>query len=83
MNHKTQRRTVRELGGEVFAELRDRFPEEKVRWQVQSEIVDMVMGVLARHVGARIEKDKDLPVEPLSLKAGGLEVVHESEEKFR
>lgn len=60
-----QRRTVRELCGEVFAELRTRFPEEKVHWQVKSEIVDMVMGVLARHAGTRIEMDEDLPVEPL------------------
>jgi hypothetical protein len=58
-------RTVRELGGEIWAELTMRFSEEKVDWQVKSEIVEMVMGVLARYDGFKIKIDEDFPVQPL------------------
>jgi len=58
-------RTVRELGGEIWSELLKAIPEEKLDWRVKNEIVDVVMGVLARHVGDTIGNDDDLPVEPL------------------
>ena len=62
---RASQRTVRELGGEIWAELTMRFSEEKVDWQVKSEITEMVMGVLARYDGVRIKIDKDFPVQPL------------------
>jgi hypothetical protein len=58
-------RTVRELGGEIYSELYQRVADEKVSWQVKAEIVDIIMGVLARHAGSKIENDEGLPVTPL------------------
>jgi hypothetical protein len=58
-------RTVRELGGEIYSELYQRVANEKVSWQVKTEIVDIIMGVLARHAGSKIENDEGLPVTPL------------------
>jgi hypothetical protein len=55
-------RTVRELGGEIWSELLKAVPEEKLDWQTKNEIVDVVMRVLARHVGEVISNDDDLPV---------------------
>lgn len=66
MEHVKDVRTVRELGGEVWTELEYLIPEARLAWQVKGEVVDIVMGVLARHVGAEIENDPDLPVEPLA-----------------
>ena len=57
-------RTVRELGGEVWAELA-RLPEDELPWGARDRIIDVVMGVLARHAGAEIKNDSDLPVTPL------------------
>lgn len=59
-------KTVRELGGEIYSELDQRIADEKVSWQTKTEIVDLIMGVLARHAGSRIENDEGLPVAPLS-----------------
>jgi hypothetical protein len=56
--------TVRELGGEIWAELSS-LPDGELPWQTADRIVDLVMGVIARHVGAAIRNDADLPVEPL------------------
>jgi hypothetical protein len=56
-------RTVRELGGEIWAELSS-IPEGDLRWDVRNAIVDVVMGVLARYAGTVLENDPDLPVEP-------------------
>lgn len=58
-------RTIRELGGEVWSELSQRIPEEDADWKTRGKLVDIVMGVLARHAGKLIENDKDMPVEPL------------------
>ncbi len=55
-------RTVRELGGEIWAELRR---VEGIKWQDLNEAIDIVMAVLARYENTMIVNDKDLPVEPL------------------
>ncbi len=57
--------TIRELGGEIWAELSLRVPETQLSWRAKDAIVDVIMGVLARHEGARILNDRDLPVEVL------------------
>jgi hypothetical protein len=56
--------SVRELGGEVWAELSS-FSDSELDWQIKNRIVDLVMGVVARHAGAAIMNDTDLPVLPL------------------
>jgi len=55
-------RTVRELAGEIWAEMRQ---VEGLDWQVRNRITDVIMGVLARYDGATIVNDRDLPVKPL------------------
>ena len=65
-------RTCRELGGDIFtavARLKGR-PEyaglENVDFADQKLFVDLVMRVLASHVGVTIVQDPDLPVEALN-----------------
>ena len=58
-------RTVRELGGEIWAELEYRVGDE-CDWQVRNKIVELVMTVLARHENTVIINDADLPVKPLT-----------------
>jgi hypothetical protein len=60
-----QVRSVRELGGEIWAELDPRLDALGVPWEAESGVVDLVMAVLARYDGYRIVNDADLPVEPL------------------
>jgi hypothetical protein len=48
--------TVRERGGEIWAELSS-FPDGELPWQIKSRVVDLIMGVVARHVGAAIGND--------------------------
>ncbi len=62
-------RTVREIGGEIWTELHS-IPEGDLRWDVRNAIVDVVMGVLARHAGNVLENDPDLPVQPRPSRAG-------------
>jgi hypothetical protein len=64
---KRKSRTVRELGGEISAELNYAFvhPEEKIPWQLVEAAVDIIMRTLARRVGTTITMDEDFPVEPL------------------
>ncbi len=57
-------KTIREFGGEIAAELL-RLAESELPWQTLPKIVDIVMGVLARHAAVQIENDVDLPVTPL------------------
>jgi len=57
-------RTVRELGGEIWSEFRK---VEGLDWRLQNHLVDIVMGVLARHDGSVIVNDKDLPVAPIPI----------------
>jgi hypothetical protein len=67
-------RTVRELSGELFAEL----SESVTRGEAPSEVIeadrhgvlvawvtDIVLGTLARYEGFLIVNDNDLPVTPL------------------
>ncbi len=65
MRGKQEVRTVRELSGEIWAEVQSRFSNEEIDWRVQGRLADVVMGILARHAGKVIENDRDLPVLPL------------------
>ena len=58
-------RSVRELGGEIWAEMKYRVDEDTVRFDVKHQLADLIMGVLARHIGSEIVDDDGLPVEPL------------------
>lgn len=63
-------RSVRELTGEIWAELQPlRLGPDGPLTGVTPEQIDLVLSttlaVLARHVGARITADPDLPVDPL------------------
>ena len=64
-------RTIRELGGEIWAELQERQLKganpafAKLEPESVNAFIDLTMGVLARHANAMIRNDPDLPVEPL------------------
>ena len=69
------RKTVRELGGEIWAEVTQLQNSEDnstllkdVDFKVTQELCDLVMGVLARHANTMIVNDEDLPVVPLVKK---------------
>ena len=72
VSEKSQnQRTCRELGGDIFtavAQLQGQ-PEYaslgNVDFADQKLFVDLVMRVLASHVGTTIVQDPELPVEPL------------------
>ncbi len=64
-------RTVRELGGEIWEEI-TRIQNSgassliaRTDSDTTNELIDLVMGVLARRVEFTIVNDADLPVEPL------------------
>lgn len=57
--------SVREIGGEVWAEALARLDQEGSAWVMSNQVVDLVMGVLARHVGKTLRNDEDRPVAPL------------------
>lgn len=62
-------KTVRELGGEFWAELNmdSRDPNSKfagLDFRVKGDLADFLMTILARHVGAMILNDEGLAVEP-------------------
>lgn len=59
--------TIRELGGEVWAEATT-IAGAYESWELLSDFVDVMMGVLARHAGNVIVNDVDLPVAPLPRK---------------
>jgi hypothetical protein len=66
---------IRELGGEIIGEVtrRQRDPNHalsKVGWEDAGRIVDLVMSVLARHVGEQLADDPELPVPPLPVSEG-------------
>lgn len=65
MTTSKTKRTVRELGGEIWAELQMSFEESQLDCQTRNNVVDLVMGVLARYDGAIIENDVGLAVLPL------------------
>jgi hypothetical protein len=58
-------RSVRELGGEIWAELSTRIDDRRADWKTKNEVVDVVMGVLARHAGKVLVNDEGMPVAPL------------------
>lgn len=62
-------RTVRELGGEVWAEINMHYLREKKKLDIDELqlFIDFTMQVLARHVGKKILNDKDFPVTPLKV----------------
>jgi hypothetical protein len=67
-------RTIREFGGEVAAEITIRLRDSQhclaqMDWRHKEAIIDVVMGVLARHAGTKIVNDEDLPVAPLPKKS--------------
>jgi hypothetical protein len=57
-------RTIREIGGELAAELGAVFSDEQIDWRTKEQVLDLVLGVLARHAGSTLANDEDLPVEP-------------------
>ena len=71
-------RTVRELAGEIWAELvlerrrrsaSDNSALGSLGVDVEGVIIDLVLGVLARYDGFEIKNDSDLPVVPLPREA--------------
>lgn len=63
-------RTVRELGGEIWAEIRMRMGEKQETFSrldvpTLNATIDLIIGVLARYNGVVIVNDADLPVTPL------------------
>lgn len=74
MNGSKMKKTVRELGGEIWAEIAQRQNDQvddslisEIDYRATQELSDLVMGVLARHTGCEIINDEDLPVEPLKV----------------
>ena len=69
--------TVRRLGGEIWAEIGTRQLDGSVTSlrhvpsEAVNELVDMVMGVLARYDGYKLLNDEDLPVKKLDTKRPG------------
>lgn len=57
-------RSIRELGGELWEELTFLY-DSGLDWKLVNSIVDIAMGVLARHSGKVIQNDRDMPVAPL------------------
>lgn len=66
-------KTVRELGGEVWAEIvreQTRINDSCLRevdTAVTNKLVDLVTAVLARHIDVTIKQDENLPVQPLPV----------------
>lgn len=66
-------RTVRELAGEIWAEMTSEITDDSMpssalksmEINTLHRVVDVIMGVLARHDNTVIVNDKDLPVTPL------------------
>lgn len=59
------KRSIRELGGEIWAELGYRISDHELGWKTKERVVDILMGVLARYGDFDVENDEDLPVSPL------------------
>ena len=54
------------LGGAFWSAFND-IPSERLHWKVASEIVDISVGVLARHIDELLVNDPDNPVIPRPL----------------
>jgi hypothetical protein len=70
-----EQKTVRELCGEIWAEITmiqnsedTNNPIVNTDFNATNEIIELAMGVLARHIGTVIINDEDFPVEPLTKK---------------
>lgn len=65
----SKRRTIAELGGEIWAELEMRLGVMSAKPVLPdglpNEISEIIMGILARHIGRTIVADPVVPVEPL------------------
>lgn len=65
--------SVRTLGGEVWAELTTRMVRKEgfhtLSVETMNEIIDLLVGVLARHMGKTIQDDLEFPVQPLSFRS--------------
>ena len=68
-------KTVRELGGEIWAELSYEMENKRSQgdttfagydFKALNPTVDIIMSVLARYIGQVIVNDEDFPVEPLT-----------------
>ena len=73
MKQKTVREIAGEIWSEIFNDLRSdtankKFIKEDIGQQTIDGIVDLIMGVLARHEDTVLINDKDLPVKPLPNK---------------
>ncbi len=69
-----QQRTVRELSGEIWAEINHMILdgvkpftafEDDEKTKLLGACIELISGVLARYDGFSIVNDKDFPVEPL------------------
>jgi len=66
-----QKRTVRELSGEIWAEIEYRALRgispyaEFANNDLFNDFIDLISGILARYDGSIIINDEDLPVTPL------------------
>ena len=66
-------RTIRELAGEIWAELEQESrnapingsPLRTIQMDAMNRLIDVIMGVLARHENTLLVNDKDMPVKPL------------------
>ena len=65
-------KSIREFGGEINAELSYRGESplgdgsiKGLDHKLIGQVVDLIMAVLARHDGAKVFNDRDIPVEPL------------------
>lgn len=54
--------------GEAFRAKLDATSEIRLRPEVKRAVLDVIMGVLARHAGTKLLNDSDLPVTPLPRK---------------
>jgi hypothetical protein len=67
MLYERGQRTVRELAGEYWSEVRS-VEGAAENWELVGRTVDLLLGVLARYDGFVITNDDDIPVTPLPRK---------------
>lgn len=64
--HAGRPRNIRQIGGEVWGELWS-IEGANDHWDLAGRFVDVLMGVLARHVGETIATDEESPFAPRQL----------------
>ncbi len=63
-------KTIRELGGEIWSEItmEKQFNSSSqinlIPFEADDALIELIMGVLARHENSKIVNDKDFPVAP-------------------